>query len=322
MKILLIRLSSIGDIVLCSPVIRSLKMQVPNIELHFLCKEKFKTVSVNNPYIDKIHFFKNYKQVKSELKPLEFDQVIDLHNNQRSFIIKKILGSPSYSFDKQNIRKWIYCNLKINLLRNVHIVDRYMETVEHLNVKNDNKGLDYFILEKDKINPESIDPTLKTGDYIAWIIGGQHKGKIYPPQKIISIARKLNQKILLLGGPDDRESGEIIAEKGGNHVFNTCGQYSLNQSASLVQQSRLVITNDTGLMHIAAAFKKKIISLWGGTVPEFGMYPYLPHPESKMLIGRSFLSPSSKLGKPTLLNPNPMDKVLESDIQKAIAQLW
>ncbi|MEX0812709.1 MAG: glycosyltransferase family 9 protein [Chitinophagales bacterium] len=322
MKILLIRLSSIGDIVLCSPVIRCLKTQIPDLELHFLCKDSFKAVVEHNPFIDRIHYFENYKKIKSELKPLQFDQVIDLHNNQRTYIIKKILRVPSYSFDKQNIQKWIYCNFKINLMRKVHIVERYMETIKHLRVKNDNKGLDYFIAESDKVDLNKIDPEIKTDNYIVWVIGGQHKGKIYPSEKIISITKQLKQKILLLGGPDDVTMGKDIAEKSGHRVFNTCGQFSLNQSASIIQQSRLLITNDTGLMHIAAAFKKKLISLWGGTVPEFGMYPYMPHPDSKILVGRSFLSPSSKLGKPTLFNPSPMDKIPESEVLKAVEELW
>lgn len=320
MKILIIRLSSIGDIVLCSPVVRCLKEQKPDIELHFLTKKGFASVLSNNPYIDKVHYFENYKKTLSGLKSEYFDEIIDLHNNQRTFIIKKKLGIPSYSFQKLNLKKWLLCNLKINLLPKIHIVDRYLETVKHLGVVNDQKGLDYFLAGDDKIDLKSISEELNPANFIAWVIGGQHKGKIFPAEKIIKIANSTQLKIVLMGGPDDKKMGHRIESQTKN-VTNTCGKYSLNQSADILRQSKLVITNDTGLMHIAAAFKKKIISLWGGTTPDFGMYPYLPDVKSKMIIGKSFLSPSSKLGKTTLLNPNPMGSIDIKEVENAIDEL-
>ena len=87
---------------------------------------------------------------------------------------------------------------------------------------------------------------------------------------------RLKENIVLLGGPDDVESGELIAKETGVYVFNTCGSYSIMESAWLLAGASRVITNDTGLMHIAAALRKDIISVWGNTIPEFGMYPYFP----------------------------------------------
>lgn len=321
MKILIIRLSSIGDIVLCSPVIRCIKQQVAGVEIHFLTKKSFEPVLKENPYINQLHFFENYKQTIEKLKSEEFDEIIDLHNNQRTFIIKKKLGVPSYSFSKLNIQKWILCNLKVNLMPDIHIVDRYIATTSHLGVKNDQKGLDYFIAKNDTVNLNSVATDLIENNFIAWVIGGQHKGKIFPSEKIIQVCNELDYPILLLGGPDDVEMGNSIANNCSN-VINCCGKYQLNQSSDILRRSKLVISNDTGLMHIAAAYKKKIISLWGGTSPKFGMYPYLADPNSIIIEGKSFLSPSSKLGKPTFLNPNPMNKIATDEIIEAINNLW
>lgn len=287
-KFLILRFSSIGDIVLTTPVIRCIKTQYPDAEVHFATKKQFKVLVENSPYIDKYHLLE--KSLNTFIKILQsedYDYVIDLHNNLRTSIIKLRLGKKSFSFDKLNLKKWLLVNLKINQMPNVHIVDRYLKAVESLGVKNDLKGLDYFIPEKDKVQINE--------SYVAYAIGGQHFTKKLPAKKIIEVCQKINGKIMLLGGKEDIPAAEEIEKTLGNKIINACGKYNLNQSASLVQQADYIITHDTGLMHIAAALKKKVISIWGNTVPEFGMYPYLTEfsiIENKELSCR----PCSKIG--------------------------
>ena len=118
--------------------------------------------------------------------------------------------------------------------------------------------------------------------YVALVIGGQHNTKILPTNRLQEICRKVNLPIVLVGGPEDKLRGEEIAQNQ-TQVINTCGDLSINQSAYLIKYAQKVITHDTGMMHIAAAFKKEIISIWGNTVPDFGMYPYLTDEKSKIL---------------------------------------
>ena len=93
------------------------------------------------------------------------------------------------------------------------------------------------------------------------------------------------------------QTARPLSDKAQGKVYNACGRFSINQSASLVQQARVVITPDTGLMHIAAAFKKKIISVWGNTIPEFGMFPYLPDKDSRIIqVEGLSCRPCSKIG--------------------------
>ncbi len=212
--------------------------------------------------------------VITDLKKENFDLVVDLHKNFRTLRVKKALKRPSASFNKLNRQKWLMVNLKINTLPDVHIVDRYFEAVRSLGVINDLKGLDYFIDEKDKIEQETLPAEFHNG-YIAFVIGGKHKTKIFPGEKIISLCKKIKTPVILLGGPDDKELGDEVVNSGVTGVLNACGKYNINQSASIVENAKVVITNDTGLMHIAAAFEKPIVSIWGNTIPEFGMYPYL-----------------------------------------------
>jgi ADP-heptose:LPS heptosyltransferase len=299
-RILVIRFSSIGDIVLTSAVVRCLKTQLPHAEIHFLTKTQNETLLNANPYIDKIWLYDhNFRDLIPQLKSQEFNFIIDLHNNYRSAFVKRHLDVQSESFPKLNIQKWLAVNLKLNVLPDIHIVDRYFQAAEHFKIENDGKGLDYFIPASDEVPLESLPATHQQG-FIAVVIGGKHKTKIFPPEQVAAVCNKLSQPVILLGGEEDQERGALIVKLTGSDVHNACGCYNLNQSASLIRQARAVLTNDTGLMHIAAAFNKPIVSVWGNTIPAFGMYPYLPatHPSNSMIAEVKHLScrPCSKLG--------------------------
>ncbi|NLN96237.1 MAG: glycosyltransferase family 9 protein [Bacteroidales bacterium] len=275
-KILIIRFSSIGDIVLTTPVIRCLKKQIPDAEIHYCTKKQYEPVLSANPYINRIHCLEDsLMELASGLKKEKFDFVIDLHNNLRSAILKIMLCRPVGSFPKLNFEKWLMVRFKINRLPDIHIVDRYFKAAARLNISNDEQGLDYFIPESDSYHSSWLPESHQRG-FIGFVIGGKHNTKIFPMGKVLAVCRLLDLPVVLLGGKEDRHNGEKIANALPEKVFNSCGIFSVNRSAALVQQASLIITNDTGLMHMAAAFKKKIISLWGNTIPEFGMYPYLP----------------------------------------------
>jgi ADP-heptose:LPS heptosyltransferase len=292
MKILIIRFSSIGDIVLTTPVVRTVKAQVDNAEVHFVTKVQFKSMFEANPYIDKVHFLKDSVwQLIADLKKERFDFVIDLHNNLRTRIIKTALGVRASSFYKLNWEKWLMVNLKINKLPAVHIVDRYLAAAAPLGVKNDSLGLDYFIPEKDEVPTDWL-PEAFRGGYVAYAIGAQHATKRLPLERMIELCDRINRPIILLGGKEDAATAEKIeaffaktpesaayedglrALEKKTIIYNGCGKFNINQSASIVRQARYIFTHDTGLMHIAAAFRKEIFSIWGNTIPAFGMYPY------------------------------------------------
>lgn len=277
MKILILRFSSIGDIVLTTPVIRCLKKQLPGVEIHYATKNAFKGILENNPYVDKVHTLSvSTSDLITELKSEKFDIVIDLHKNLRTMKIKWSLGVTSYSFDKLNIKKWLFVNWKFKVMPHKHIVDRYIETANALGIKNDDAGLDYFIPKNDIVNLSSLPEAYEQTGYVAIAIGAQHATKRLPESKLKELIEKISLPVLLLGGKEDAPMGDIMINHFSNskHILNTCGKFNLNQSASLVEQSKYLYTHDTGLMHIAAALKKRVISIWGNTVPEFGMYPY------------------------------------------------
>ncbi len=291
-KVLIIRFSSIGDIVLTTPVVRAIKTQLEDVELHYCTKKQYHTLLEENPYIDKFHLLDDsLNQLTDDLMAEEFDYVIDLHNNLRTRLIKSKLRRPSKAFEKLNWEKWLIVNLKVDKLPNIHIVDRYLDAASPLGIKKDALGLEYFIPEKDIVEKEWL-PETHRGEFVVFAIGGQRETKKLPLDRMIELCDKINKPIILIGGKEDAENGqkledffdrkhekedqkESLLDLGKKaYVYNGCGKFSINQSASLMKQASYVFTHDTGMMHIAAALRKNIFSIWGNTIPEFGMYPY------------------------------------------------
>ncbi len=300
-KFLIIRFSSIGDIVLTTPVIRCLRKQYPDAEIHFLTKQTFRSIVANNPNINKIHTLgESFELLLHELKTEAYDYIIDLHHNLRTLRIKRFLKNvKAFSFNKLNVEKFILTNFKIDTLPEKHIVDRNLETVKSLGVADDGLGLDYFIPEKDIVNNQDI-PTSHLHGYIAIVIGAALATKKMPIHKLKELCLAIGHPIILLGGKEDYEDAVVIASVDPIKIYNACGKFSLNESADLVRRSKLVITHDTGLMHIAAALQKPIISVWGNTVPAFGMYPYYGKYAKQhydvVEINKLWCRPCSKIG--------------------------
>lgn len=293
-KFLVMRFSSIGDIVLTTPVVRCLKQQVEGAVVHFITKPAYASMLEANPYIDKVHTLGSFRETVNELRDEGFDYIIDLHNNIRTLRFKHKLKVLDFSFDKLNRQKWMLVNFKKNKLPDIHIVDRYFETVKLFDVVNDGKGLDFFVAS---ISDDEIMKSFSIPDAFAiFAIGGQHATKKMPVEKIREICLGLLRTVVLIGGKEDGSAGEEVS-KGLPNVINLCGKTSLDESAILIKKSLLVITHDTGMMHIAAAYKKDILSVWGNTVPEFGMFPYMAGENSEIFeIKNLKCRPCSKIG--------------------------
>lgn len=299
MKILVVRFSSIGDVVLTTPVVRCLKQQVKDAEIHFITKKAFQSVLDQNPYIDRIITIeKSVDEVVDLLKKERYDYVIDLHNNIRTLRLKRTLKVRSFAFPKKNFSKLLLTTFKINRMPKVHVVDRYFEAVKELGVKNDQKPCDFFLSDADIVDLESIALTPKK--FIGVAMGAQYATKQMPVPLMAKILEGVQLPVVLLGGPMDSERAAALIEQLPNlRVLDLCGKLTLRQSAFMTKQSAKLLTGDTGLMHIASCFETPIVSVWGNTVPDFGMYTYAPQNKSLYTIheveGLS-CRPCSKIG--------------------------
>ncbi len=299
MKLLILRFSSIGDIVLTSPVLRCVKEQLKDAEIHVATKAGFADLVRFNPHVSKVHELgDDIGDLISRLKAERFGAVIDLHHNLRTARIKRALGVRAHSFPKLNIEKWLLVNLRIDRMPRIHIVDRYLSTVAHLGVKNDGKGLELFIPAEREVPLASLPPSHQSG-YTAFAIGAAHATKRLPQHKLIELARLIDGPIVLVGGKEDQAVARMIGDAIGGRVFDATGRFDILGSASLIKTAKSVIAHDSGAMHIACAFNKPVVSVWGNTVPLFGMGPYQPlQPERAMMSEVPDLScrPCSKIG--------------------------
>lgn len=281
-KILVIRFSSIGDIVLTSPVVRCLKQQVQGAEIHYLTKELYKEILESNPYISKIYTIQeDVLEVIKELQQEKYDYIIDLHDNIRSHQITAVLKTKFYRYNKQRLKRFLLIQFKIDLLHS-HVVDRYFFAVKKLNVINDGKGLNYFISEKDEITPAKL-PFTHIAGFGVIVVGAKHFTKQIPKEKLEQLCKDISIPIILLGGKEDAYLGMQLEVIDKFKIYNACGNYTINQSASIIKRAKWVITPDTGMMHIAAAFNKRIISVWGGTEKRLGFTPYNNHANSAII---------------------------------------
>lgn len=274
MKFLVIRFSSIGDIVLTTPAIRCLKQQVENAEVHFLTKQSMKAVTEGNPYIDRFHYLNNnLDQLVKALQEEKFDYIIDLHKNFRTWRIKKALKVPVLSYNKEVIEKVLLTRLHINKMAGRHIVDRCIDALAPLGVKNDEKGMDYFIPLNARVRAEDL-PLSHSAGFVAIVIGASYYTKKLPVYKLRELCAKIQHPIVLVGGKEDNGEGEKIAESDPVKIYNACGKFSLHESADIIRQSKLVISHDTGMQYIACALNKPVLAIWGGTSPALDVEPY------------------------------------------------
>ncbi len=276
---------------------RCLRSKFPDAEVHYLTKKRNVDLLQANPHIDKIQLLgDSLADTIRELKAENYDYIIDLHNNLRSLRVKLGLRTQSFSFNKLNLRKFFLTKFKLNMMPEAHIVDRNLNTLSHFQIINDGKGLEHFIPEEDEFSLTELPESFRNG-YVALVLAGTYATKRMPAEKYKSLITGSEIPFVLLGGKSERALASLILSWETKNVIDFTGKLRINQSASLVKNARLVIANDTGLMHIAAAFHKKILSVWGNTTPELGMYPYLPGDGSEILELKGLsCRPCSKLG--------------------------
>jgi ADP-heptose:LPS heptosyltransferase len=291
LKALVICGASISDVVFATPVIRALKVQLDDVEVHVLVETSAAFILDENPYVDQIHFFNpSFWESRKRLGVEKFEFVVNLREDWFARLLSFFIGKKTYSLKSLWWKKWLMVNLKIEQLPNTHLVSRMMDTVEDLQVKQDELGLDYFIPEKDRVLLKWLPEAFHQGYYVFCIHASYNTRKL-TVDRMIELCDKINKPIVVLGSSDDSATGELLSGFFGKSlsvsyeegllqlnkktiVYNGCGKFNFNQMASIVKQSRGVFTFDNEFIPIASAFKREIFGLWGNTILLFGRYPY------------------------------------------------
>lgn len=291
MKALVLCGDTHADVVFATPVIRALKVQLDEVEVQVVAPITMAFLLDENPYVDAIHFYqatfwKNFQRLKKE----KFDMVISLSESLSNSILARMLSRSAYIMKSIQWKKWLMVNFKIDQLPNQHIVQRMFDGVYDLKLKPDELGLDYFIPEKDKVQRDWL-PDGFQQEYYVFCINAQYNTRKLTVDRMIELCDKINKPVVLLGGKEDFETGEVVGSFFGKSlsifyeegllqlnkrtvVYNACGKFNFNQMASVIKQSRGVFTFDNDFVAVASAFKKEVFGLWGNTILLFGRYPY------------------------------------------------
>jgi len=294
-RILVIRFSSIGDIVLCSPIVRAIKKQL-DCEIYFLTKKQFSPLVKHNPYITSvIEFDENLSEVVEQINSLNIDLIIDLHNNLRSNRLTASLKIPSYAYSKRSFDRWLLTNLKWDRLSGEHIVERYFKAVKNIGVSPDNMGLEVHL-------PQNFQTEYDLPEaYHVYVIGTAHATKNIPSDLYIQLAKAHETPIVLLGGREHEEQAQQIANAL-KHSINLTGKTSLLEACHIINKADFIIGPDTGLSHIAAAFQKKQLMVFGSTHSKLGFTPY-KNPNARIFEHQSLgCRPCTKQGKSSCPN--------------------
>lgn len=276
-RILIVRFSSIGDIVLTFPVVAAIKSLFPDCKIDYVTKQNFKVLLEGCPAIDEVFLLEDSLQaLRRKINLAQYDAILDLHNNLRTRLLFGFHLKRVFRFPKNNLEKWLLTTFKIFPKQRKHVVERYLSTlskfVSDWPIATANNPYSIPIAAQFDIQAR-FDLVPKT--YVAIAIGAQFSTKRLPTEMLIELVKKIDGPKLLLGGKEDQAASSAILDTcKGQHLISAVGLTDIHESAWLVKNSRILLTHDTGLMHIGASFEVPLHVIWGNTIRDFGMYPY------------------------------------------------
>ena len=298
-KILIIRLSSLGDVLLATPLIRQLRQKYPQVQLDFLVRKDYAELLQHHPGLSRlIEFdvqqgFSSLKKLRKKIRQTRYDIILDIHNNLRSRYLCSSLPFLSffntriYRIRKNQLIRILLVKFKINLYRKIYgrvipVWEKYLRTARSLGVTADDGRSDLFFPEEAITAAQNFRAALEEGQWdIAMAPGARHYSKRWPEEYFVELIRKLfakaDLKTILIGGEEDTPVIEkILQQLPKGMAVSAAGKLSLLETAALIKQSKLMISNDSGLMHLGAALDVRLIAIFGSTVEELGFYPNSP----------------------------------------------
>ena len=288
MNFLLIRFSSIGDVVLTTYIPDAIKKKYPAAKIFYACSARFKTLVEEHPNINQVLDYErmSLSDIAAFCKVNEVRIALDLHGSLRSRLLCLLLRLKSIRvlrYKKYLLRRWLMVNFK----RRIPAIPAVRERYNSMLLKLGTSAEDTFNhLIPAKQLPESLSKKLPSS-YIVWCIGATHETKKFPTSKIHEVAQHLPLPVVLLGGKTEQDEGTRLSSAHSEKIISVCGECSLTESALIIRNAALIISNDTGMMHLAAASGKPLISIWGGTVPELGFAPDVPETKHVLIQNES-----------------------------------
>ena len=272
---MVIRLSSLGDIILTTPVLAAIKAKYPRSVVDFLVLDKFAEAISGNPHIDTLRLFDKRRhqgitgiaRFARTLHSQNYDQVIDLHVKLRSIILTAFIGAPVFRYRKRSMHKSV--GVKLRLMRyhvDDTIVNNYFGAVKHLGIPIGDEKLCF------NYRSEDVQYVAAYKNFVALAPGAANATKKWPLSYFAQLGKLLDEKIIIIGGPEDIAAGQEICRRIGANCQNLAGKLTLKQSGALIAQAKYIVCNDSGPFHMARAVGTRSFVLFGPTDPKMFSY--------------------------------------------------
>lgn len=286
-RVLLIRLSSLGDILLTTPILRLLREHCPRAKIDFLVKATYQDVLRAHPCIDNLISFDGQQSLWQTLRLLRqtrYDVVFDLHRTLRSRLIcQGLSASLRLGYPKRVLRRQLLVRLRWNTLGAMKPVpELYAAPLRRLGIDAKLPALEMHLApdSRDAVRQHLAQAFSAATErpLLALAPGARWATKRWPAERFAAVAQALGERyragVVILGDGADTSLAQAICQRLDVPVFDTSGKFSLMQTAALLQQCRLLLSNDSGLMHMATALNVPVVAVFGPTVEAFGFYPF------------------------------------------------
>jgi len=289
-KILIIRFSSLGDVILTTPVIRVLSAQFPRSKIYFLTKAQYADLLRDDPRISSLIEFDPYRRHKglsgfgrliSDLRSCDFDLLVDLHANLRSFFVRHLVNSKvKLKYRKHWWSRFSMVHLKFLKIKAVHTIDSYLDVLRGIQVETPKEEpsiylgpenvefSDHFLLER---NVKKDDIVVGVHPGAKWETKRWDEGKF--TEACRTLIDKLNCKILLFGNTGEEKLVEEVKRDLPEEKLLLAVGLPLGKFMSLIKRCDCLITNDSGPMHMASALGVPVVAIFGPTHPKLGFAP-------------------------------------------------
>lgn len=291
-KALVLRFSSLGDVVLAFPFLDALGKQDPSWRVTFAVKPQYAKLLEAHPTVEEVvpWSWRRFFELRRRLHSGEFTAVFDLHGSLRSRLIEVFCrprGLPWFQVDAQRARREAVVRLKKNAPPADPVVVRYLRVLQdfglHLSEKTPVLNVPVSVTEK-----AFLRGVLQTQNITAdrWVVGmapaSRWPTKEWPPEFFAELAARLvaKRKVVLwwFGAPQEGARIRAIQRKSGltgkEQGMNWAGRLSLTQTAALLGRCDIVVSNDSGLMHLAAGRGCRVVAIFGSTTPALGFAPW------------------------------------------------
>ncbi|NOR46048.1 MAG: hypothetical protein GQ534_10735 [Candidatus Delongbacteria bacterium] len=283
MKILILRFSSLGDILLATPVLDVLKDKYPDCEIDWVVNSKFAEVLITNPRLNRVLTFKDkngLENIREDIRKTKYDLIFDLHQNSNTYYLTRFQKNV-YRYNKRIFDRSMLVFLKKKYKEILPVTQMYFKALNKAGIETpDEWTLRYGLVKSFQLSTIN-EYNLHNFNYITIAPGASYATKMWPKEYFkelvekISFNKNINRKVVLVGlGEDDEKVAEFITKGNEFSCINLVGKLDLQETATILKYSDLVISNDSGPLHLAECFKKKIVAIFGSTTEELGFFPY------------------------------------------------